>query len=258
MGIVNITPDSFSDGGKFLTPTAAVDHALSMISAGADIIDIGGESTRPGAQPVTVAEELDRVMPVIQQLRQKSDAAISIDTSKPEVMAAAAGEKVDLINDVRALQNPGAIEVASDSGMPVCLMHMKGEPRSMQKDPRYDDLIEEIIRFFEDRIAACEKAGISRDKLILDVGFGFGKTAEHNLQLVNRLDQFRRLGLPLLVGLSRKSTIRKIVEDHLSGSIGGALAAVNKGARILRVHDVTETVAALRVWRSFANELIVS
>lgn len=257
MGILNVTPDSFSDGGRFVDLPAALGHAQEMIEAGAVIIDIGGESTRPGATHVTAAEEIDRVLPVIHALRKQSGVAISLDSSKAEVMRAAVWEDIDLINDVRALREPVAMEVAAESGLPVCLMHMQGEPDTMQHRPVYQDVVSEVFAFFESRITACEAAGISRQGLLLDVGFGFGKTPEHNLMLINRLSRFSDLGLPLLVGLSRKSTIGRIADDLLSGSIAGALSALNNGAKVLRVHDVGQTVAAIRVWRSIAEERIV-
>ncbi|MDA0977915.1 MAG: dihydropteroate synthase [Proteobacteria bacterium] len=257
MGILNVTPDSFSDAGQFLRPEIAVNRALEMVRQGADIIDIGGESTRPGAQSVNSALELERVLPVIQALRKESDVAISLDTSKAAVMSSALPHDIDLINDVKALQAPGALEVAVDSGLPVCLMHMKGEPRTMQQNPHYADLFAELMDFFRERLDACQRAGLTRDRIILDVGFGFGKTPAHNLQLINRLEQFLVLQCPLLVGLSRKSTIGKITEDRLTGSVAGALAAIVHGARIVRVHDVAETVAAVRVWRSIQEERLI-
>lgn len=254
MGILNVTPDSFFDGGEFNDVDRALRHAAAMIAAGVDIIDIGGESTRPGAAPVTAAREIQRVLPVVAALRAESDVAVSIDTSKPEVMAAALCEDIDLVNDVMALQAPGALDVMAAGSLPVCLMHMQGEPRTMQKNPVYTDVVEDVATFFTDRIKACQAAGISADRLVLDIGFGFGKTPEHNLQLINRLQRFTEFGMPLLVGLSRKSTIGLITGDRLTGSISGALAAVSRGARIIRVHDVGQTVAALSVWQSIAQE----
>jgi dihydropteroate synthase len=256
MAILNVTPDSFSDGGEYIAADAAVTRALEMISEGADIIDIGGESTRPGASAVSAEQELARVMPVIEALRAVSEVPISIDTSKAAVMTAAAAAGVDLINDVYALRNPGALAAAAASDLPVCLMHMQGEPRTMQQDPQYADLIEEIKAFFAERIAVCESAGIRRSRLILDIGFGFGKTPTHNLQLINRLAAFADLDLPLLVGLSRKSTIGSIVPDGLIGSIAGALLAVEEGARMVRVHDVAATVHALRIRAAIRDESI--
>ncbi len=257
MGILNVTPDSFSDGGRFLSQDAALSHAREMTKAGADLVDIGGESTRPGAEGVSVEQELERVLPVVRALRQDSDIAISVDTSKAEVMRALHDEDVDLINDVRALREPGSLEAAAESGLPVCLMHMKGQPRTMQEAPVYEDVVAEVREFFAERITACVEAGIERDNLLLDIGFGFGKTPEHNLTLLNRLHHFADFELPLLVGLSRKSTIGKIVDDRLTGSLSGALAAVDRGAKLLRVHDVEETVAALKVWSAIQQEQIV-
>ncbi len=255
MGILNVTPDSFSDGGRFLQVRAALSHAEDMIAAGADIIDVGGESTRPGAAAVGSQEELERVLPIIVALRAKHPhVAISVDTSKAMVMAAVAAEDVDLINDVRALQNPGALACLAQYDLPVCLMHMQGNPENMQQAPVYRDVVKDVASFFDARIKACAEAGIASDRLILDVGFGFGKTAAHNLTLINRLSRYKSFGLPLLVGLSRKSTIGAIVEDRLIGSVSGALAAWRNGANILRVHDVAETVAALRIWQSIESE----
>jgi dihydropteroate synthase len=254
MGVLNVTPDSFSDGGQFLSSSAALERGLEMISDSVDIIDIGGESTRPQAEPVSLEVELERVLPVITAIRERSDVCLSIDTSTPEVMAAAAELGVDLINDVRALVRPGALAVAAESGLPVCLMHMQGDPETMQLNPKYTDLIEEINRFFGSRIRACTAAGISSEKILLDPGFGFGKSPRHNLQIINRLDEFFDHGLPLLVGLSRKSTIAKIVDDLLTGSVSGAVIAVMRGARIVRVHDVAETVEALKVVTAISTE----
>jgi len=256
MGVLNITPDSFSDGGQFLSRSAALDHALEMISDRVDIIDIGGESTRPQAEPVPLEVELERVLPIIKGIREHSDICLSIDTSTPEVMAAAAQLGVDLINDVRALTRPGALIAAAATGLPVCLMHMQGDPETMQVNPRYSNLIEEINGLFSSRIEACIEAGISKEDILLDPGFGFGKSPKHNLQLINRLDEFLIHGLPLLVGLSRKSTIAKIVDDRLIGSVSGAVMAVIRGARIVRVHDVAETVDALKVVTAISTETL--
>lgn len=256
MGILNVTPDSFSDGGRFLDEESALSHAREMIGQRVDIIDIGGESTRPGAAQVSVDEELNRVLPVIQALRLESDVAISVDTSKAEVMRAIQSEDVDLINDVRALQAEDSLASAAESDLPICLMHMKGEPGTMQLAPDYVDVVQEVSDFFRDRIEACSRAGIAKNRLILDIGFGFGKTPEHNLALVNQLQRFSDFGLPLLVGLSRKSTIGRIVEDRLTGSLSGALASVERGAKILRVHDVAETAAVLKVWRAIQQERV--
>lgn len=254
MGVLNVTPDSFSDGGQFFSVDSAKRQAIQMIEQGADIIDVGGESTRPAAEIVSPAIEIDRVLPVISGIRAEFDVCISVDTSTPEVMQAAADSGVDLINDVRALRRDNALEVARQTGLPICLMHMKGDPGTMQLDPRYEDLILEINQFFDERISRCEDAGIPRDRLLLDPGFGFGKTPEHNLRIVNRLASFLEHGLPLLVGLSRKSTIAKITEDLLIGSVAGAMIAVANGASIVRVHDVSETVNALRVSAAISRE----
>lgn len=258
MGILNVTPDSFSDGGQFSTIDKALAHTRAMVSGGADIIDIGGESTRPGADPVSVSEEMERVLPIIQAIRRESDIAISLDTSKALVIHAAQSEDIDLINDVCALQGEGAIDAAKRSDLPICLMHMLGEPRTMQRNPRYEDVVSDVFDFLVERVRACETAGIPQSRLLLDVGFGFGKTSEDNLRLINQLPKFLELGLPMLVGLSRKSTIGRIVDDPLIGSVSGALYALSKGAQILRVHDVAQTVSAIRVWRSFAEEHIVN
>lgn len=258
MGVLNVTPDSFSDGGRFFDAGAACDHARRMIDEGVDIIDIGGESTRPGADAVSAAEEMRRVLPVIAAIRAFSDIPISIDTSKPEVMTRGAQAGANMINDVRALRGEGALEAAAETGLPICLMHMQGDPKTMQTRPEYDDVIGEIRAFFRERMERCEAAGISKDRILLDPGFGFGKTPRHNLMLINRLGEFVPLGRPLLVGLSRKSTIAKILgdegADRLFGSIGGAVTAVARGAAIVRVHDVAPTVDAVRVAAAIMNE----
>ena len=258
MGILNVTPDSFSDGGQFLTIDSALARAREMVAGGADIIDIGGESTRPGADPVSPSKEIERVLPIIQAIRGELDIAISVDSSKAQVIHAAQAEDIDLINDVCALRQEGAMDAARQSEIPVCLMHMLGEPRTMQRNPDYGDVVSEVYDFLVDRVRACETAGISRSRLILDVGFGFGKSPQDNLTLINQLPIFLGLGMPMLVGLSRKSTIGKIVDDALIGSVSGALFALNKGARILRVHDVARTSAAIKVWQSFAGEHVVN
>ena len=258
MGILNVTPDSFSDGGRFSTIDSALTHAREMVSGGADIIDVGGESTRPGADPVSASEEIERVLPIIQAIRRESDVAISVDTSKARVIHAVQSEDIDLINDVCALRHEGAMDAASQSGIPVCLMHMLGEPRTMQQNPGYGDVVNEVFDFLVDRVSACETAGIPQSRLVLDIGFGFGKSPQDNLRLINQLPKFLELGLPMLVGLSRKSTIGRIVDDPLIGSVSGALFALSKGARILRVHDVAQTISAIRVWRSFAGEHVVN
>jgi dihydropteroate synthase len=250
MGVLNVTPDSFSDGGRFVEPAAACAHARRMIDEGAAIIDVGGESTRPGAQPVAVEEELARVLPVIEALRG-AGAIISVDTSKPPVMQAAARAGAGLINDVRALQEPGALESALESGCAVCLMHMQGEPRTMQNEPHYGDVVSEVKGFLAARAHACEAAGISRERLCVDPGFGFGKNQAHNLQLLRRLDELTEAPWPLAVGLSRKSMLLRILArreaDRLAGSVALAVLAALKDARIIRAHDVAATVDALQV-----------
>ncbi|MCO7190392.1 MULTISPECIES: dihydropteroate synthase [unclassified Pseudoalteromonas] len=255
MGIVNVTPDSFSDGGKYCQSDSAVNHGLTLLDQGADILDIGGESTRPGAPDVSLEQELERVIPVIEGLRARSDCVISIDTSKAEVMAAAIEAGADIINDVRALQAPGTLEVASRySNVAICLMHMQGQPRTMQIDPTYQDLFTDICEFFESRIASCEEAGVARDRLIIDPGFGFGKTLKHNFSLLGQLSYFAELKLPVLAGLSRKSMFGKLLnrdtDERLAASLSGALLCAQQGAQIIRVHDVKETNDVLRVWRA--------
>jgi dihydropteroate synthase len=251
MGILNVTPDSFSDGGRFIHLDSALAQAEHMIAAGVSIIDIGGESTRPGAPNVTEKDELARVIPIITAIRERHDVWISIDTSKAEVMRQAVEAGADLINDVRALQAPGALDVAAAAQVPVCIMHMQGQPQNMQVNPRYDDLQNEIGDFLQQRIDACENAGIQRHNIIIDPGFGFGKSIEHNYQLLANFDQFHQFGLPLLAGLSRKSmiynTLNKTPNDCLSGSLTCALQAFDKGAHIIRVHDFVETIDALTI-----------
>lgn len=251
MAILNITPDSFSDGGHYLHPDQALFRAQQMVNEGAAIIDIGGESTRPGAASVTVQEELDRVMPVIEAIRAEFDIPLSIDTSKPEVMQAAIDAGIHMINDVRALQCDGAVDIVAKSNVAVCLMHMQGEPRTMQEAPFYHDFVNELKQFFYDRIAACEKAGVNKDRIIIDPGFGFGKRLTDNLTLINKLTLFKALGQPILIGVSRKTSIGKIldapVEQRLFGSIALAVIAVQNGANIIRAHDVKATVDALTV-----------
>lgn len=254
MGILNTTPDSFSDGGCHNTFDSAVIKALQMLADGASIIDIGGESTRPNAPEVALNEELQRTIPVIKALRMQSDCIISIDTSKAEVMKQAVAAGADIINDVRALQEPDALEVAAQLQVPVCLMHMQGAPRTMQNNPVYTDLISEINTFFEQRIDACVKKGILLENIILDPGFGFGKTLQHNYQLLKEIGQFRLHGCEVLAGLSRKSMIGNLLsrdtEHRLAGSLAGALIAAQKGAKIIRVHDVAQTVDVLKVWQA--------
>lgn len=252
MGIVNVTPDSFSDGGAHDTTAAAVVHGLRLAAEGADVLDVGGESTRPGADEVTMEEELRRVIPVIERLARETALPISVDTSKPEVMRAAVAAGAGLINDVYALRREGALDAAAALGVPVVLMHMQGEPRSMQQAPRYDDLVGEVHRFLAERIFACEMAGIPKKRLVLDPGYGFGKTGEHNLLLLRQQARLLDLGLPLLAGLSRKRTLGELtgreVGERLPASVAAAVLAAEYGARILRVHDVAATVDAMKVW----------
>jgi dihydropteroate synthase len=251
MGVLNLTPDSFSDGGRYAEPDQALARALAMAAEGAAIIDLGGESTRPGAAPVTAEEERRRVLPVLERLRPRTRAILSIDTSKPELMRAAAAAGADLINDVYALRAPGALEAAAESGCAVCLMHMQGEPRTMQRAPQYADVVAEVREFLRERVEACRAAGITAERLVLDPGFGFGKTLEHNLTLLRHLEQVRIDGLPILAGLSRKSLIGTITgkgpPERVHGSVAAALLAAQHGARILRVHDVAATADALKV-----------
>ena len=255
MGIVNVTPDSFSDGGQFFNTTAALNHAMQLLDDGATILDIGGESTRPGAPDVSLEDELQRVIPIIKAIREQSDCIISIDTSKAEVMRQAIETGADIVNDVRALQEDDALAVVAQyPDVAVCLMHMQGQPRSMQNDPHYDDLASEINDFFNQRIAACETAGIKQSQLILDPGFGFGKTLKHNYQILAQFNDYAQFGLPLLAGLSRKSMIGNLLkrdtENRLAGSLAGALIAAQNGAHIIRVHDVKETADVLGVYQA--------
>jgi dihydropteroate synthase len=257
IGIVNVTPDSFSDGGECATLDAAVAHGLRLADEGADALDVGGESTRPGADDVSIEEELRRVIPVIERLAKETTLSISIDTSKPEVMRAAVAAGAGMINDVYALRREGALDAAAALGVPVILMHMQGEPRSMQEAPQYDDVVAEVHRFLAERIFAAEMAGITKKNIVVDPGFGFGKTAAHNLLLLAQLERFTELGVPLLTGLSRKKTIgdltgRSDPHDRIHGSVAAALIAAQRGARLLRVHDVAATVDALKVWDAVA------
>jgi len=258
MGILNITPDSFSDGGVFLAPENAIAQAERMAESGADIIDVGGESTRPGALPVSAQEEIDRVLPVVEAIHQNISLPISIDTSKPEVMRAAVRAGAGLINDVRALRETGALDAAAQLKVPVCLMHLQGEPRTMQSNPHYNNVVSEVRDFLAERQKSCVAAGISSDRLIIDPGFGFGKTLEHNIELLRGLKQFGSLGAPILVGLSRKSMIGQAlglpVTQRVHASVALALIAVRNGARIVRVHDVGPTVDALRMWNAVFTE----
>ena len=252
MGILNVTPDSFSDGGRFLERDAAIRHAEKMVRAGADVIDVGGESSRPGAEPVSLPQELDRVLAVVEAVAGAVPVPISIDTTKPEVMRAAVSAGAGLVNDISALRAPGALATAAQLGVPVCRVHMRGEPRTMQRDPVYDDVVAEVVRFLSERRAACVAAGIDPQRLILDPGIGFGKTAAHNLALLRGLEHLAALGAPVLVGLSRKSFLGRIPGlppgERVHASVALALFAVERGARIVRVHDVAPTVRALRAF----------
>lgn len=253
MGIVNVTPDSFSDGGDHATAEAAIAHGLALVEQGADLLDVGGESTRPGADEVPLDEELRRVVPVIEGLAARCAVPISIDSSKPEVMRAAVAAGAGMINDVYALRRPGALDAAAELGVPVVLMHMLGEPRSMQDAPHYEDVMADVHRFLAERIFACEMAGIDRGRILVDPGFGFGKNLQHNLQLLAGLQHLTGLGVPLLAGLSRKRSIgeltgRDIPAQRAVGSVAAHLIAVQRGAAIVRVHDVAATVDALKVW----------
>jgi dihydropteroate synthase len=258
MGILNVTPDSFSDGGAYADIPVAVERALQMVEEGAHLIDVGGESTRPGASPVDAETEIARVVPVIEAVRAECPVTISIDTSKPEVMRAAVSAGAGFINDVRALREPGALEAAVALGVPVCLMHMLGQPRTMQLAPAYQDAVTEVIEFLRNQAEVAEKAGLSRENLVFDPGFGFGKTLRHNLQILNSLERFTELGSPVLVGISRKSMIGAIVdqpvEARTSGSIAAAVICALKGASIIRAHDVGPTVEALRVVQAVAEK----
>jgi len=253
MGIVNVTPDSFSDGGAHDNTEAAVAHGLQLVAEGADLLDIGGESTRPGAAPVPLEEELRRVVPVIEQLARQTQVPISIDTFKPEVMRAAVAAGAGMINDIHALRQSGALAAAAELGVPVVLMHMQGEPGSMQDTPHYDDVVAEVHRFLVDRMFSAEMAGIAKKNLVIDLGFGFGKTTDHNMILLARSARFLELGAPMLAGLSRKRSIgeltgREAPRERVAGSVAAHLIAAQRGATILRVHDVAATVDALKVW----------
>ncbi|TNE72532.1 MAG: dihydropteroate synthase [Gammaproteobacteria bacterium] len=251
MGILNVTPDSFSDGGKFNCPDSALARASAMAAEGAAFIDVGGESTRPGAEPVSLQEELDRVCPVVEAITRELDVVVSVDTSSPEVMTETARLGAGLINDVRALQRPGAPEAAARAEIPVCLMHIQGEPDTMQDRPAYRNVLREVSAFLTERVRVAEAAGVRTDNVVLDPGFGFGKTVEHNLQLLSALDQMHILGHPLLVGISRKSMLGAItgreVDQRLPASLAAATISAMKGTSILRVHDVRETVDAVKV-----------
>jgi dihydropteroate synthase len=251
MGVLNVTPDSFSDGGRYVSHGRALEHAQAMIEGGAAIIDVGGESTRPGAAAVSVEEQLRRVIPIVERLARDGRAIVSVDTSTPEVILAATAAGATLINDVRGLQRPGALAAAAAAKCAVCVMHMQGQPDSMQARPQYADVVAEVTGFLQSRVAACEAAGIARDCIVIDPGFGFGKTVAHNLALVRQLADFVALRLPVLIGMSRKSTIGVITgradAGRLAGSLALAVAAVLRGAHIIRAHDVAETVDALKV-----------
>lgn len=251
MGILNVTPDSFSDGGRFGQHDQALRHAEAMVEAGATLIDVGGESTRPGASPVSPSEELQRVAPIVEAISARLDVIISVDTSTPEVMRESARLGAGLINDVRALEREGALQAAAASGLPVCLMHMRGEPGTMQDNPYYEDVTADVARYLEQRMAVCVAAGIEAERIILDPGFGFAKTLAHNLSLFKHMEALYRLGRPLLVGVSRKSmiglTLNRPVDQRLYGGLALAALAVTKGVGILRVHDVRETVDVVRM-----------
>ena len=260
MGILNVTPDSFSDGGQFNQLDKAIAHAGSMVAEGATILDVGGESTRPGAASVSVAEELERVVPVVEHIAARLDVAISVDTSTEEVIRESAKAGVHLINDVRALRREGALKAAAETGLPVCLMHMQGEPDTMQKNPRYDDVVQDVRNFLRERIAAAQAAGISSEQILLDPGFGFGKTRIHNYTLLNRLEQIAALGYPLLTGLSRKRMIADVLNasgdatERDDASAAAATLCAMKGARIIRAHNVKKTWEALQVVNATLRE----
>ena len=255
MGVVNITPDSFSDGGRFLDPEAAVSHARQLAGEGADILDLGGESTRPGAVPVSEQQELERLLPVLQRL-QDLKIPVSVDTRRPAVMKAVLAAGASMINDVQALNEPYALEAVAATGCAVCLMHMKGQPATMQQEPRYDDVLREVKVFLKEVVRKARFAGIGQDRIVVDPGFGFGKTAAHNMTLLRRLNELS--DLPIVAGLSRKSTLGKLtgrpVQERLAGSLALALLALERGARILRVHDVKETRDVIAVWQAYKNE----
>jgi len=258
MGILNVTPDSFSDGGKYLHPEAAVAQALQMAEAGAAIVDVGGESTRPGAAPVSVQQELDRVIPVIEALMARLEIPVSIDTSKAEVMRDAVQAGAGLINDINALRGTGVLQQVAQLDVPVCLMHMQGQPQTMQQAPAYRNVLEEVKAFLVQRVAACADYGITRQRILIDPGFGFGKTLEHNLELLRHLDALEELGCPLLVGLSRKSMLGTLTgrepAQRVAASVAAAILAVERGASIVRAHDVAETVDALKILEAVTRE----
>ena len=256
LGIVNVTPNSFSDGGKFIERPRAIEHAFRLAEEGADLVDVGGESTRPGAQPVPAGEELDRVMPVVEALVAKG-VAVSVDTMKPEVMRAAIDAGCAVVNDVNAFRAPGAIEAVARGKVGVIAMHMQGTPSTMQQAPHYDDVVAEVASYLHERARALEAGGVDHDAIVLDPGFGFGKTLEHNVALFRAMPALTQMGYPILAGVSRKRMIGEItgrpLEERVAGSVAAALLAVQNGARLVRVHDVKETIDALRVWRAIEN-----
>ncbi|MCW8884861.1 MAG: dihydropteroate synthase [Motiliproteus sp.] len=263
MGILNVTPDSFSDGGQLLQGggldcQSLLRRAEAMVTAGATILDVGGESTRPGAESVSVQQELDRVVPAVEIIASELDVVISVDSSSPQVMTEAAKAGCGMLNDVRALERDGAVQAAAETGLPICLMHMQGQPDSMQNDPRYFDVMSEVADYLKARADVCIDAGVDRSRILLDPGFGFGKTLQHNLQLLNRLSQLARLGYPLLVGASRKSMIGQVlnrtVDERLYGSLATAVLAVANGAWVIRVHDVAATCDAVNMAVAVVNE----
>lgn len=257
MGVINVTPDSFSDGGLYLSMAAAVAHARQLIAEGADLLDVGGESTRPGAAPVTLEEERRRVLPVLEALAG-AGVPLSVDTQKPELMRAAVAAGAAMVNDVNGFQAPGALAAVADSNCAICIMHKQGDPQTMQQAPQYADVVTEVRGYLGERIATAERAGIARDRIVVDPGFGFGKTLDHNLELLRRLDEIAALGVPVLAGLSRKSMIGKLTGreagDRLAGSVAAALFAVQRGAAIVRVHDVAATRDALAVWNAVRSD----
>ena len=258
MGVLNITPDSFSDGGAWLGTDQAMEHAALMVEAGADIIDIGGESTRPGSAGVSVAEELKRVIPVIEQVYAKLEIPISVDTSKPEVMLAAIQAGAGMINDINALRAEGAVEVVASLGVPVCLMHMQGHPQNMQQEPHYEDVVSEVSKYLLERASVLQQAGVRQRDIVLDPGFGFGKTQSHNIQLFRAIPRLAALGYPLLIGVSRKSMLGAItnqpVDSRVHASVTAAILAAQGGASILRVHDVAATVDGLKTWQALSDK----
>ncbi|MEF1310778.1 dihydropteroate synthase [Vibrio mytili] len=257
MAILNVTPDSFSDGGQYNSIESALAQVEKMVLAGVSIIDVGGESTRPGAPDVSLEEELQRVVPVVKAIREKYDVWISVDTSKAEVIKQSIEAGADLINDVRSLTEPGAIEAVAEANLPVCIMHMQGQPKTMQHNPQYDDLMQEVEQFLIERIADCESAGIARENIILDPGFGFGKTLEHNYHMLAHLEKFHKFGLPILAGMSRKSMIFKLLDkkpaECTNASVVCATIAAMKGAQIIRVHDFEDTIEAMKIVKMTQN-----